>query len=74
MGCIAKIKDEENGRQSNCDICLIKDIENVKRNKLADNMKCLEDISINLEQKINEFKIINKKINKSKEDLMINIY
>ena len=30
LGCIAKIKDEENGRQSNCDICLIKDIENIK--------------------------------------------
>ena len=25
--CITKIKDEENGQHSNCDICLIKDIE-----------------------------------------------
>ena len=60
-GCITKLKDEENGQHSDCDICFIKDIENEKRNKLKENIKCLEDISINLEQKIKELKPCMKK-------------
>jgi len=71
--CIAKIKGEENGQHSDCDVCFIKDIENEKRNKLKENIKCLEDISINLEQKIKELKPIYAKINESKEELKINI-
>ena len=42
-------------------ICFIEDIENEKRNKLKENIKCLEDISINLEQKIKELKPCMKK-------------
>ena len=37
-----------------------------KRNKLKENIKCLEDISINLEQKIKELKQLYEKIEKSK--------
>ena len=65
---IAKLKGENNGQHSDCDICFIKDIENEKRNKLKDNIKYLADISINLEQKINELKPIYDKIDKSKEN------
>ena len=71
--CITKLKGEENGQHSDCDVCFIKDVENEKRNKLKENIKCLEDISINLEQKINELKSIYDKIEKSKEELKINI-
>ena len=42
-----KLKGKENGQHSDCDICFIEDIEKEKRNKLKDNIKCLEDISIN---------------------------
>ena len=70
---IAKLKGKENGQHSDCDICFIEDIENEKRTKLKDNIKCLEDISINLEQKINIIKIISEKIDKSKEELITNI-
>ena len=71
--CITKLKDEENGQHSDCNVCFIKDIENEKRNKLKENIKCLEDISINLEQKINELKILYDKIEKRKEELKENI-
>ena len=47
--CAVKLKGKENGQHSDCDVCFIEDIENEKRNKLKDNIKCLEDISINLE-------------------------
>ena len=71
--CIAKIKDDENGQHSDCEICFIKDIENDKRNKLKENIKCLEEVSINLNQKIKELKIIFDKIEKNKEELKTNI-
>ena len=71
--CVAGLEDEEDGQHADCDICFIKDVENEKRNKLKDNIKCLEDISINLEQKINELKLIYEKIEKSKEELKTNI-
>ena len=72
-GCIAKLKDEKYGQHSECDICFLKDIENDKKNKLKENIKCLEDISIDLKQKINELKIIFEKIDKNKEELKTNI-
>ena len=66
--CIAKIKDDENGQHSDCEICFIKDIENDKRNKLKENIKCLEEVSINLNQKIKELKIILIKLKKIKKN------
>ena len=71
--CITKLKDKENGQHSDCNICFIEDIENTKRNKLKENIKRLEDISINLEQKINEIKVIYEKIEKDKEELKLSI-
>ena len=71
--CITKLKGKENGKHSDCDICFIEDIENTKRNKLKENIKYLEDISINLNEKINGLKIIYDKIEKSKEELKTNI-
>jgi len=71
--CIAKLKGKEKGQHSDCDVCFIEDIENEKRNKLKENIKYLEDISINLEQKIKELKSIYDKINESKEELKTNI-
>ena len=52
---------------------LLEDIENEKKDKLKNNIKYLKDISINLEQKINELKPIFVKIDKSKEELKTTI-
>ena len=59
--CIAKIKGEGDGQHSDCNICLIKDIKEEKRNKLNENIKLLEDLSITLEKTINDLKIIFEK-------------
>ena len=67
--CAVKLKGKENGQHSDCDVYFIEDIENEKRNKLKENIKCLEDISINIEQKINELKPKCEKANKTKEEL-----
>jgi len=71
--CITKLKGKENGQHSDCDICFIEDIENEKRNKLKENINSLENISLDLNKKINELKIIYDKIEKSKEELKSNI-
>ena len=71
--CITKLKGRENGQHSDCDICFIEDIEKEKRNKLKENINSLENISLDLDKKINELKIIIDKIEKSKEKLKTNI-
>ena len=71
--CITKIKDEENGQHTDCEICKIKDIENEKKNKLKDNIKCLENLSNSLEESINKLKKIFDKINENKENLKLKI-
>ena len=71
--CITKVKTKDNGQHTDCEVCTIEDIENDKKNKLKDNIKCLEDMSINLQQKINELKPLFEKIDKEKEELKNNI-
>ena len=36
--CIAKIKKNENGKHKDCDVCLIEDIKDEKKNKIKDNI------------------------------------
>ena len=70
--CIIKIK-KKFGKHSDCDLCLVEDIENEKKNKLEENIKSLENLSINLQQSINELKIIYEAIDKNKEEIKKNI-
>ena len=71
--CLSKIKDKEYGKHSDCNVCLIKEIENEKKNKLKENIKNLEKYSINFEKAINELKKLFEKINKTKEELKMKI-
>ena len=71
--CITKIKSEENGQHTNCEICLIEKIEKEKKEKLKQNLKYLEDLSINLEQSIKEIKEISEKVLESKDQLKLYI-
>ena len=52
---------------------MIKNIKDEKKNKLNENIKYLEDLSIKLEDSIKELKIMFEKINKSKEELKLKI-
>jgi hypothetical protein len=71
--CITKIKGSDFGQHSDCNVCTIKEIENEKKSKLNENIKYLEDLSINLKESINELKSIFEKVEKNKEELKINI-
>jgi len=54
-------------------VCFVKDIKDEKRNKLGENIKYLEDLSLNLEESINELRDIFKKIDEKQETLKNNI-
>ena len=71
--CITKIKDDENGQHTNCDVCHIEKIETEKKNKLNNNIKCLEDLSYTLEQSITTLKNIFEKIKENKEELILKV-
>ena len=50
--CITKFKGKEHGQHTECNVCSLEDIENEKKNKLKENINCLEDLSINLQESI----------------------
>ena len=54
IGCIAKVKAKNYGLHKDCEICLIEDIEDEKKSKLKENIKCLEDLSTTFEQSIKD--------------------
>ena len=69
--CISKIKGKGDGQHKDCSICLIEDIKEEKKNKLSENIKCLEDLSKNLDISINKIKKKFEKINENKEELKL---
>jgi len=73
LECIAKIKKNDSGQHHDCDIYIIENVEYDKKNKLKKNIKILEDLSIKLQNIINDLKIIVEKIDKNKEELKMNI-
>jgi len=73
LACICKIIKEGYNQHKDCEVCEIKDIENEKKSKLKENIKCLEDLSQKLQTSIDELKILFEKINENKESLKLNI-
>ena len=71
--CITKFKGKLHGQHTDCNVCSIEDIEKEKKEKLNENIKCLENISVNFEESIKELKTIYEKIEKSKEEIKIDI-
>jgi len=71
--CITKIKDNKNGQHSDCDICIIQDIEKIKKNKLSENIIYLQNLSQSINESLSELKIIFEKINENKEELNLKI-
>ena len=71
--CVAKFKKKGNCQHTDCDVCTIEEIQDEKKGKLIENIKLLEDISLNFEQSISQLKIINEKISKNKEDIKMDV-
>ena len=71
--CIAKVKKIGNCQHTDCEVCTIEDISLEKKNKLFENIKILEDLSLTLDNSINQLKEIYEKIGKEKDELKMNI-
>ena len=64
--CISKIKKNGKGEHHDCDICLINEIKEEKKNKLKNNINLLEGLLKELENYNNEINKIFYKINNDK--------
>ena len=73
LACISWIKEKGYGQHSDCDVCLIENIKNEKKNKLKDNINQLEELYNQMEQSIEELKKLYEEINKNKEELKLKI-
>ena len=71
--CLCKIEDKANGNHKNCEVFLINDIQEEKRKKLKENIKLLEELSIDLNKTINQLKNFMENINENKEKLKIKV-
>ena len=68
--CITKIKGKGNGEHTNCNVCLIDEIKDEKKNKLGENMRKLEKYSNNIAKSLSKLKNINENIIKERENLV----
>ena len=71
--CISKIKKNNNGTHKDCDVCIIEDIKEEKKNKIKENIKYLEEISNNFQEKINILTNFFEKIKNDKEEIKLKI-
>ena len=71
--CLSKITGNGYGQHFNCEVCLIKEIKEEKKNKLKENVKYLEESTKNMEELLKNLKDIYEKINASKEEKKLKI-
>ena len=71
--CLSKIKGGGHGQHFNCEVCSLEEIEHEKKNKLKNNIKYLEESSLNIEESIKKLKEIYKQVNKSKVEITLKI-
>ena len=71
--CFTKIKKNGKGQHTDCDVCVLNDIKEEKKNKLKENIKTLEDLSKNLEESIKKLKLFSENIDKKKEEIKLKI-
>ena len=71
--CIAKLNKIGDGQHKDCDVCIIQEIKEEKKNKLKENIKRLEDLQNKFNESIESLKLIFENIEKDKEKLKLDI-
>ena len=72
-GCISKIKLNNKGLHSDCQICSLEEIKESKEHILNENITNLEKMSKEMNMLIDEIKLVFEKVNKDKEELKLNV-
>ena len=71
--CLCKLQEKGDGLHKDCQVCNVESIEDEKKNKLKENIKCLEDLENKFNINMNELKEVFQKIEKDKDDLKLKI-
>ena len=71
--CISSIKKAGKGQHTDCDICSLEDIKNIKKGIFEENIKVLEELSNTFEDSIYKLKKIFEKINENKKVIKLDI-
>jgi len=71
--CITKLKGKGVGQHTDCEVFFVDDIKDEKKNKLKENIQCLEYLSKKLGETIDKLKSSYEEINKNKEELKLKI-
>ena len=73
LACSSKLDKKGYGQHKDCDICLIDNIKEEKRNNLNQNINKLEELLYGLDDSIKKIKALFDKINENKEELKLKI-
>ena len=65
--CIAKLNKKNDGQHKDCEVCIIEDIKDDKKNKLKENIKLLEELSNTFMKSIENLKQAFEKIKENKK-------
>ena len=71
--CLCKINKNGDGQHKDCNVSSIEDIKEEKKNKLIENIKCLEGLENKFNESIKELKEIIQNIEKNKEELKLEL-
>ena len=71
--CIAKLNKLGDGQHKDCDVCYLDDIKEEKKNKLKENIKCLENLQNKFNESIESLKNIFQNVEKDKEKLKLEV-
>ena len=71
--CLCKVDKLGDGQHKDCEVCIIQNIKDEKRNKLKENIKILEELNINLNEIMEKIKKLFQKLEKDKEDSKLKV-
>ena len=71
--CLCKLNQIGDGQHKDCDVCIIKNIKDDKKEKLKENINLLEKLDNNFNNNMKEIKEIFQKIEKDKDELKLKI-
>ena len=71
--CLCKVDDLGDGQHKDCEVCIINNIKDEKKNKLKENIKVLEELDIFFNEKMKDIKKVFQIIEEDKEKLKIKV-
>ena len=71
--CLCKLNEKGEGQHKDCNVCYIEKIKDEKKNKLKENIKCLEELEVKFNESMKSLKKIFEEMEKDKDNLKLEI-